>query len=225
MKHARRHAFGEGADAPPLPAPSRPSKTSTTRSPLCLIESCRNAQSDCSRRNSLRYCLLLNVPLSSESESFLAIMGILWNVNGVGRVHILNRHRRLNCPASSRLDVRSGLKSGQNDKRPVRATEGNRVPVRIRRRPHRPTPPAAIFPFAGPAATRKFAQAQPNFSPVAVVTGASVASDPVGAPVRVESAWPRRSSTPTTPGTCPGGGSANAPGSLAAAGGPLRERR
>src|SRR5215831_10913566 len=42
---------------PPLPAASRPSKTTTTRSPACLTQSCNAQSSTCSLRSSFSYSL------------------------------------------------------------------------------------------------------------------------------------------------------------------------
>src|SRR5277367_5116044 len=46
---------------PPLPAASRPSKTTITRKPLYLTHSCSLQSSACSRRSSFVYSLLLNL--------------------------------------------------------------------------------------------------------------------------------------------------------------------
>src|SRR5262249_44375702 len=42
---------------PPLPAASRPSKTTTTRKPLCLTQSCSAHSSTCSLRSAFSYSL------------------------------------------------------------------------------------------------------------------------------------------------------------------------
>src|SRR5437764_14450831 len=48
---------------PPLPAPSRPSNTTHTLSPLCTTHCCSLTSSPCRRESSLSYCLRLSLPL------------------------------------------------------------------------------------------------------------------------------------------------------------------
>ena len=50
---------------PPLPAPSRPSKITMTRRPLCFTHSWSWQSSTCSRRSSFAYSLLESLPFAS----------------------------------------------------------------------------------------------------------------------------------------------------------------
>src|SRR5262249_46767143 len=68
---------------PPLPAPSRPSKTTQTLSPLCLTHSCSLTSSTWSFESCFSYSFRFNLPLRSSPLSFdafpvLAIISSPW---------------------------------------------------------------------------------------------------------------------------------------------------
>src|SRR5213083_3202533 len=58
---------------PPLPAPSRPSKTTQTLSPLCLTHSCSLTSSTCSFANCFSYAFRFSLPLCLALLSFDAL--------------------------------------------------------------------------------------------------------------------------------------------------------
>ena len=61
---------------PPLPAPSRPSKTMQTFAPVCATHSCSFTSSTCSFSSALAYCFADMSPPEAASAAATAELGL-----------------------------------------------------------------------------------------------------------------------------------------------------